>query len=173
MKKIWLVVPLVLLIAGCSQQVSLETITDVPDTPVISAMQKALIQLPEELSTPVLESEENGTLYLCDDYALTVHTVQGGDLAKTIFNATGLDKETLQIIQTEQSGVKRYQWIWTTVGESGTQVGRGCVLDDGNYHYVLTALCGEEIAGELQSQWREIFASFRLTPEREAISTGS
>ena len=173
MKKIWLIVLLTLLLSGCSKDISLETVTDVPDTPVIAAMQKALIQLPQELSTPVLEDKENGTLYLCDDYSLTVQTVQAGNLAKTIYNATGMDKDTLQIIKTQQGDAKRYQWVWSANGENGIQVGRGCVLDDGNYHYVLTALCDEETAGEIQSQWKEIFASFRLTPEREEISTGS
>lgn len=173
MKKIWLVVLLTLLFSGCSKDTSLETITDVPDTPVIATMQKALIQLPPELSTPVLEDEKNGVLYLCDDYSVTVQTVQAGNLEQTIFNATGMEKDSLQIIKTQQGDTKRYQWVWSATGESGIRVGRGCVLDDGNYHYVLTALCDEEKAGQVQSAWKEIFASFRLTPEREEVSTGS
>ena len=84
-----------------------------------------------------------------------------------------MDKEKLQIIETKQGVTKRYQWVWTTNGENGTQVGRGCILDDGAYHYVLTALADEEKAEKVQPQWKEVFASFTLATEREEISTGS
>ena len=91
----------------------------------------------------------------------------------TIRNATGLNREDLQIMQTEENGIKRYRWVWATGGENGVQVGRGCILDDGNYYYVLTALVDEAATGRVQSAWKEIFGSFRLAQEREEISTGS
>ena len=146
---------------------------DVPDTPVVSAVQRIQMQLPPELSSPTMETETAGTLYLCDDYSITVQTLESGSLQKTIREATGMDKDKLQIINTRQGDIKRYQWVWSTAGENGVQVGRGCVLDDGVYHYVLTALTDEDKSEKVQSQWREIFASFSLATEREEISTGS
>ena len=94
-------------------------------------------------------------------------------MARTIRNTTGMDKENLQIVKTQQGDAKRYQWVWSTTGENGIQVGRGCILDDGTYHYVLTALTDEGKTEKVQSQWKEIFASFTLATEREEISTGS
>lgn len=173
MKKLWVIPLLVLFLVGCGKKQTFETIADVPDTPVVSAVQRIQMQLPPELSAPALQGEETGTLYLCDDYSITVQTVESGDLQRTIRNATGMDKEKLQIIGTKQGVTKRYQWVWTTNGENGAQVGRGCVLDDGAYHYVLTALADEEKAEKVQPQWKEIFASFTLATEREEISTGS
>ena len=173
MKKLWVIPLIALLLAGCGGEKSLETITDVQDTPVVSTTQKILVQLPPELSTPALQNGENGTLYLCEDYSVVVQTLEGGDLARTIHSATGMKKEDLQILKTQQGDAKRYQWVWTSGGEKGTQVGRGCVLDDGAYHYVLTALVDEDLAKEVQPAWKEIFASFRLTTEKEDISTGS
>ncbi len=173
MKKLWVIPLIALLLAGCGKKQTLETITDVPDTPVVSAVRRIQVQLPPELSSPTLEGEDTGTLYLCDDYSITVQTLESGDLKRTIRDTTGMNKDNLQIIQTKQGDVKRYQWVWSTTGENGVQVGRGCILDDGAYHYVLTALTDEGKAEMVQSQWKEIFASFTLATEREEISSGS
>ena len=173
MKKFLVIPLLVLLLAGCGKKTTLETISDVQDVPVVATAQRIQIQLPPELSTPTMESENGGTLYLCDDYSVTVQVTQSGDLQKTIRETTGMNKENLQILQTKQGDTERYQWVWTTTGENGTQVGRACLLDDGAYHYVLTALTDEGKSEQVQSQWKEIFNSFALATEREEISTGS
>jgi hypothetical protein len=173
MKKIWVIPLLVALLSGCSKQPVLETVTDVLYTPVLSTMQRILVQLPPELSSPALQSEQAGKLYLCDDYSVTIETVEAGDLEKTIRNATGMQKQDLQILQTQQGETKRYQWVWAANSETGIQVGRGCILDDGAYHYVLTALTDENTYEKIQPAWKEIFASFRLASEREEVSTGS
>ena len=173
MKKIWFVLALVMLLAGCARNNALETVTDVIDAPVISKMQKILMQVPQELSSPVMQSENAGKLYVCDDYTVTVQIVESGDLEKTVRDATGMAKEELQILQTKQGDAKRYQWVWTANAETGIQVGRGCILDDGAYHYVLTALTDEYLTEKVRAYWNEMFASFRLTEEREEISIGS
>jgi hypothetical protein len=48
------------------------------------------------------------------------------------------------------------------MGESGQLVCRAAVLDDGNYHYCLTAVAPAANAGELSEQWNALFASLRL-----------
>ena len=173
MKKLWVILLVVLLIAGCEKKQTFETMADAPDTPVVSTERRIQVQLPPELSAPTLESEETGSLYLCDDYSVAIHTVESGDLQETIRTATGMEKDALQIIQTRQGDAKRYQWVWTTTGENGVQIGRGCVLDDGFYHYVLVAQADEHAASKVQEEWKEIFASFTLATEREEVSTGS
>lgn len=173
MKKLLIIPLLALLFAGCGGEKTMETVSDVQAAPVAATMQRVQLQLPPELSAPALQSEESGTLYLCDDYSVTVQTVDSGDLSKTIRTVTGMEKEELQLQKTQKGNAKCYQWVWTTNGENGIQVGRGCVLDDGSYHYVLTAMADEAVAGQVQSTWREIFASFCLAAEREDISTGS
>ena len=173
MKKIVVMILLALLLAGCGEEKSMETISDEQATPVVATIQRIQLQLPPELSTPTLESEENGTLYMCEDYSLAVQTMESGDLQKTIRKVTGMEKEDLQLQTTRKGDAKCYQWVWTAGGETEIQVGRGCVLDDGKYHYVLTALADESVAGQVQETWREIFASFCLATEREEVSTGS
>lgn len=173
MKKLLWILPIALLLAGCGGAETLETISDAPEAPVSAAKQKILVQLPPELSSPTLQSEQAGELYICDDYTVTVQTVDGGDMAKTIRDAVGLEREELELLQTKQNDADRYQWVWASAGESGIQLGRGCIIDDGNYHYVLTALTSEETAAEVQAQWHEIFASFRVTTDQEDINIGS
>ena len=173
MKKLWVIPLLAILLAGCGGKTALETVTDIPVAPVVAEMRRIQVQLPPELSSPALQEEKGGTLYLCDEYSVMLQTVQSGDLEKTLRDATGLSKADLQMIQTRRDDAKCYQWVWSANGETGTQVGRGCILDDGAYHYVLTALADEEAAKQAQPAWKEIFASFCLATEREEVSTGS
>ena len=107
MKKLLAILPLALLLCGCGKETMLETVNDELAEPVVAAVQRVQINLPSELSAPALQSQENGTLYLCDDYSVTVQTVQSGDLRKTLRNATGLEQADLQIQTTRQGDVKR------------------------------------------------------------------
>ena len=172
MRKIWLIPVCVLLLAGCGKKQTLETVSDEYVVSTAAVMQNVIVEIPPELAVPALQDTEAGELYLCDDYSLAVQTVEAGDLAETIRDATGMERETLQIQQTRQGDAVRYQWVWSANGENGIQVGRGCILDDGKYHYVLTALADEEAAKRVQPVWQELFASFRLVPG-ESISSGS
>lgn len=173
MKKLWILLLVALLLTGCGKKATLETIGDVQDTPVAATMQQVLVDLPPELSTPTLQDKSAGKLHLCDDYTVMVQTMEAGDLKRTIQTATGMDMDNLQMIQTKQGDAKRYQFVWASNSEGGIQVGRACILDDGAYHYVLTAMADESKSGEIQPTWQEIFASFRVIEETEQINTGS
>ena len=173
MKKLWIIPLLALLLTGCGKTPVRETVSDVPAAPVMALARRILVQLPPELSAPALQSEKNGNVYICEDYSVTLQTVESGDLNRTIREATGMARESLQIMETKQDGIKRYQWVWAVGGENGVQVGRGCILDDGHYHYVVTAMADEEKVSQVQQSWQEIFRSFRLADEREEVSTGS
>lgn len=164
MKKLLFILLTVLLLTGCGGRQNMETISDHLDIPTVSVMQKLQVELPSQFSAPVMESQTAGKLYICDDYWVTVQTVAAGDLAQTVYSITGMQKDDLDILRTKQGDVKRYQWVWTSAGEEGVQVGRACVLDDGAYHYIVTAQASEAVAGELQAQWQEIFASVSIVP---------
>ena len=159
MRKIWIIPLVAILLAGCGKEKILETVSDVEDTPVVSAVRRIQLQLPEELSAPALQGGETGTLYLCDDYSVTVQTMEAGDLQRTIRNTTGMDKDDLQIIQTRQGDTKRYQWMWTAAGEQGHRLGRAVILDDGDYHYCMSVLRDAE---ESLIVWQDVFQSFSL-----------
>ena len=173
MKKLWIILSVALLLSGCGKGTALETVSDIPTEPVMAMMQNIRVDLPPELSTPALQSQEGGKLYLCDDYSVMVQTLQAGDLAQTVRTVTGMDKEKLQIQTTQQGSTKCYQFSWVTTGEQGVRVGRTCILDDGAYHYVLTALAEETAAEQLQETWKAMFSSFGIAPEKEPVSTGS
>ena len=78
------------------------------------------------------------------------------------------------MLETAQENAKRYVCVWTAVGENGNQVGRLAVLDDGAYHYILTAMAEESIAGKLSGEvWDDVFSSFRLIAPEDVVSSGS
>ena len=44
----------------------------------------------------------------------------------------------------------------------GNQIGRAAILDDGNYHYVLSCMAPEALGGDLRETWDRVFASFQV-----------
>lgn len=161
MKK-WCVFLLIsLFLSGCAAVPTFETVTDVIVTDDPAQPREVALELPDDASTLTMENEQ-GTLYLCNDYEITVQTVWGTDLGTTIRNVTGYEPENLTVIQTRENGYTRYELVWATTGETGELLGRCTVLDDGNYHYVLTVMAQAQQAGEMQEDWNELFSSFSL-----------
>lgn len=163
MKKCWILVAAMLLLAGCSAQGELETVTDVYAEQSLSPAKQIVLELPNEVAVPAMQSKEAGTLYLCDDYTVTVQTALAGDLQATIQEATGFAKEQLALIETVRGDLTCYECAWTAAGETEQQVGRAMVLDDGSYHYVVTVMADASRAGALQKTWQALFDSMYLT----------
>lgn len=152
-----------LLLSGCAAQTTFETVADVADVPAMSQMRKLEITLPKEATTPTLFSEENGSLYLCDGYTISVQTMEGGDMDRTLRQLTGFAKADLTVMETELDGIKRCSCVWSAAGEGGDHVGRALVMDDGAYHYAVTVMAEFSKAGDLSAKWKELFDSVKLT----------
>lgn len=174
MRKIIVIGLLLLMLTGCGGEESYETMMDGAVEPVQAERMHIMVNLPEEAAKQAMDSEDSGAMYLCEDYVLTVQTLPGGDMQKTILETTGFTPDQLPMIETAQGDAKRYVCVWTSLGENGNQVGRCAVLDDGNYHYVLTAMADEDKAGELaEGVWDTVFSSFRLIAPEDVVSSGS
>ncbi|MBR4109220.1 MAG: hypothetical protein IKK41_02745 [Oscillospiraceae bacterium] len=173
MKKCFILLLVMLLFAGCGAQETFETVSDAYNQPVSAPQWQMLLDVPQEASVSVLQGEDAGKIYLCDGYTVTVQTMASGDLEKTLRTLTGYEKEELTLMQTLQDGAKRYECVWVSAGEGEDQVGRLCLLDDGNYTYAVTAMAGETKAGELSQVWQEMFDSFRLVSPDVELNTGS
>ena len=162
MRKWWVIPVLGLLFTGCTAQETLETIADAYVQPAAAQVRQVNLQLPEEASVTVMQSDDTGTLYLCDGYAVTVQTLASGDLDRTLRETTGFSRDALTVIETQPGSWKRYDCVWSAAGEGEDQVGRAAVLDDGDYHYVLSVMASFTQAGDLAEVWQEIFDSFSL-----------
>lgn len=167
MKKILIVCLLVLLLTGCSSPKDFETVADNYTEPHQAEAWQILLKLPPEAAVTVFESGDTGKLYLCDGYTLTVQTMEAGDLNRTLKEVTGFSRDTLMVIGTMQDSLKRYDCAWTAAGEGGEQTCRAAILDDGNYHYVISVMADYSSAGALQEAWQGIFDSFSI------INTGA
>lgn len=175
MKKFWVLgIASLLLLTGCSPSRELETVSDTMVQPQRGEMQQMVINLPETAAAAVMSAEETGTVYFCDDFVLTMQTVESGDLQRTLMDTTGYMPNQLPVMETVQGDAKRYDCIWTAAGEAGDQVGRCAVLDDGNYHYILTVMADANKSAELtQSVWNSLFSTYRIAPEEEGLNSGS
>ena len=135
---------------------------DVSVQPVIAPMQQVQVSLPDEAAAPAMEDGAGSKIYLCDGYTVTVQTFSGGDLDKTLQQATGFSRESLTLLETGHDGVTRYDCAWSTMGEGGNQVCRGVVLDDGRAHYVVCVMAPESEAGAFRETWQNILSSVTL-----------
>ena len=160
MKRILLVLLMSLLLAGCAEAELGETVADVwQEAVTVAAPRETRLELPGEAVACAMESD-TGRLYFGDGYEVRVQTLSSGDLDATIRALTGFDREDITVLQS-QSDPKRWEFAWASAGEGGERLGRGVVLDDGNYHYCLTVLQDAD-DDDCQIIWSQVFNSFEL-----------
>jgi len=173
MKRMVLILGLALALTGCADQAVYETVADVVMEPVMAQAQALHLDLPREAALQTMEDGKGQALYFCDGYTLAVQTLEAGDLEKTIRTVTGFEKDQLQLLQTDAPWGKRYDCIWTCAGEGEDQVGRLALLDDGAYHYVLTAMAGASKMDAVGDSWDALFRSAELVSSLEDLHSGS
>lgn len=161
MKKCWILFLLAALTAGCARQETFETVADEWIQPVMASPREVSVRLPEGAVAPVLDSDSE-QVYLCDDYELILETRGSGDLNGTIQALTGYAKDALTVLQTQWDDVDRYDFVWTSAGEDGDVLGRGVILDDGQYHYCMSVLRSAADTKKSQIVWSDVFQSFTL-----------
>lgn len=162
MKKWWLLLLLVLCLTGCGEAEVYERVEDEAVQSVMAEPGEIRLTLPEDTVLPVMETD-SGTLYMCRNFDVMVQTMESGDLDGTIRHITGYGIEDLTVITTASADMDCYEFVWTTAEDSGEQVCRGRILDDGEYHYVLTAMAEAEDAYEYQEIWNGMFESFAVS----------
>lgn len=162
MKKLWVLLVIGLVLSGCGAEETYETVADEMVQSVMAEPKEILLTLPEETVLPAMESE-NGTLYICREFDVSVQTLEGGDLKATVESVSGYSPDDLTIMQTISGDCKKYDFVWTATGELGDQVCRASILDDGSYHYVVTAMVDADLYEEYQEIWNGMFETFGVS----------
>jgi len=152
---------LCLLLSGCGTEQTGETISDELLIPVMAQPGSISVELPGETALPVVEND-SGRVYVCNDYEIVLQTLAGGDMEETFKTVTGLIRDDLTVMETFLDGISRYEFVWAAVGESGDRIGRGVILDDGNYHYCMSILRDTEGTEKSQVNWDQVVSSFRI-----------
>lgn len=163
MKKVLLTMVMCAALAGCAKAPVMETIADelVPAEP--AAARQVTLELPPEAASPVWETEE-GICYRWEDCDILLQTLPAGNLDATVRQISGYSPEQLTVVKSAPSDARRYDLVWSSMGQEGEMVGRAAVLDDGNYHYVLTVLSPAESVQNREEIWETLFQSFALAP---------
>lgn len=162
--KIFLCMVLAMLLTGCAQPKDFETMSDAYMEPELPLAQRVDFQLPEDAAKAVLEAAGTGTLYLCDGYSVAVQTLPAGNLDATVREVTGYGRDKVQLWQQKEGEYSRYNCVWASAGEGGDQMCKATILDDGNYHYVLSVMAAAEDAGDLAETWQQLMDSFSIAP---------
>lgn len=161
MKKWVAMMGMLIFLSGCAAQETAETVSDEILTPVMAVPGQIRVELPGESALPVVEND-NGRIYLTEDYEIMLQTVNAGDVDGTLRSLCGRSREDLTVMETDLDGVSRYEFVWAAAGEQGDRLGRGVILDDGNYHYCMSAMWDAESARTAQFSWDQVFSSFSL-----------
>lgn len=149
-----------LMLCGCGAVETMETVADEWIIPVAAKPKEINLELPGEALACAMESD-SGRLYYGDSYEVSVQTLASGDLDATLGEITGFPREELTVMQTRSGDVKRWEFAWAAAGEKGDRIGRGVILDDGEYHYCLTVLQDADVT-DCQVVWSEVFRSFEV-----------
>ena len=173
MKKCILILLTALLLTACASPPVYETVSDTLAETKPAQLRQMVLDMPQEAASPTLQSEESGKFYHCDGYSLAIQTFAAGNLDATLQSVTGKTKEQLCPIKTATEYGSRYDCVWTAAGEAGLQLGRACILDDGNYHYVLSVMATEDQTGRLRETWQNLFDTCRLLDADINLDTGS
>lgn len=160
MKKWWLLLMICAMLSGCGAEETFETVSD-EILEVAAVQRQILVELPPEAAAPASESDA-GTIYICDGYEIMLQTLTGGDLDATLRAVSGYGREELTVVESRQGDYKRYDLVWACAGEEGERIGRGAVLDDGSYHYVLCVLSDADRVQEYEEVWSALFSSYSL-----------
>ena len=152
---------LTVMLTGCAAEETFETVAD---ELVLTRAQPRQIQvaLPEDTVLPVMETED-GRLYFCREFEVAVQTLAGGDLNATVQALCGFDAAELDLMETSADGLTRYDFVWSSAGETGDQVGRACILSDGIWHYCVAAMAPEEKASQYREIWNGMFESVAVS----------
>ena len=150
----------VILLTGCQQPKDFETMSDSFVEPEQPQAKEVVFQLPEDAAKAVLEN--SGTLYLCDGYSVALQTLTAGNLDATLREVTGYGSDKVQLWQRKEGDILRYECVWACAGEGGDQMGKATILDDGDYHYVLSVMAAAEDAGTLADTWQQLMDSFSI-----------
>lgn len=161
MKIFVLMLSMILLLTGCSANEVFETVSDEMVLAAAAQPREIRFDLAQDPVMPAMESDA-GLLYLCGDFDVMLQTVEGGDLESTVYRISGFMPEELTLIQTGTGDVEKYEFVWTCATDEGQQIGRCTILDDGNFHYALSATVDAELIEEYQEMWNGIFESFEL-----------
>lgn len=156
MKKLCILLLSCCLLCGCRAAPVYETLGgDIHEAGV--ALKEVVLAVPEHDTAMALD---NGTYWVCDAFDLQVQTLPGGDMAATVSALSGLNLDNLTVMTSGSEEMMRYEWVWTAMSEAGQMLCRGVILDDGAYHYCLTAIGPAEQGQKLNLLWNDIFSSF-------------
>lgn len=164
MKKLLCVLLATVLLTGCTQPKDFETMSDSFEQPDLPQPKEVFLNLPEDAAKAVLEATGTGTLYLCDGYSVALQTLPAGNLDATLREVTGYGREKIRLWEKKEGDISRFVCVWTAAGEGGDQMGKTTILDDGNYHYVLSVMAAAEDAGKLAETWQQLLDSFSIAP---------
>ena len=172
MKKLFGLLLITSMLLGCGAEETFEVVEDVIPVEPVAVPQQFFVSLPDEAVTPTFQGDGE-ELYVCQGYTISKQIQDSGDMEKTVNTLTGHSQEDIQIIKTFYDNCDRYDLVWTAAGEEGLQLGRACILDDGNYHYILSTLAGEDTAGQLRDTFQDMYDSCKLLDPDVNLSTGS
>lgn len=164
MKKFCFAILCVFMLSGCSSVETMETIRDDEAFPVMGEAAKVHLSIPEIENAQVVEDGAGSKIYLFNDFCVTVQTLDGGNMEKTLELVSGFDAGKLTLLKTEQDDCLQFRCAWSSTGEQEDLLCRAVVVDDGRYHYAVTVMADSSEIAEQPELW-DILDTVKLSTD--------
>lgn len=152
----------ILCLTGCGAVQTFERIEDSAAVPVMAKASQLELTY-ADLEEALVFDNGNSKLYMCDGYSVILQTLEGGDLGRTVREVTGLDKEKLTLMKTDNNGIITYQCAWSAVGEGTDRICRAAILDDGAFHYAVTVMTNSGNMAAITKAWSPLLETLYLS----------
>ena len=158
-------VVLLLALAGCQAQVQWETVDDEAVSVSAPASEPYVITfgVPEGTSKQEI-SNSHQTLYVQKDgdFEILSDVLVASSLDDAVRQVSGFGADELTLVETDQSGMTKYQFAWASSGDEGGYVSRAAMVEDLGYYYVLVFSTREEVGNAYDDCAEAVFSSFGL-----------
>ena len=139
---------------GAGETTVWETVGDQLELPASHQSPAYTMQVAAPMDAPLVEALSDGET--------KVYVHRDGEYELTAQTMTGFPQASLQVLQTEEFGMPRYDVAWTASGDSGMESCRAAILDDGMYYYVLTSSVNQEQTAQNRETLDQVFATLGL-----------
>ena len=118
---------------GAGETTVWETVGDQLELPASHQSPAYTMQVAAPMDAPLVEALSDGEtkvyVHRGGEYELTAQTMTADSLDSLLQTLTGFPQASLQVLQTEEFGMPRYDVAWTASGDSGMESCRAAILD--------------------------------------------
>ena len=165
MKRLAMILAFIICMSGCAAPAWERVEDQVPPVPVSAKEEPYMVLVDVPQGMELVDQNAYSSLYSTQlgDFEVQTDCFYASDMADAVKMITGMEAETMTVLQTQRFGLPEYQFVWVTNTEQGSRVCRGDLVMDGVNCYCVVCSAAEEQAGSFFEDVRYVFSTFGLS----------